>query len=84
MSPYSLGTFTSWHKYTNKSVSNRQWLSVLSLQVAYLVTGASNDGWEHSAGSVITGETSLDQARAVVAHEGSSLIVVTHDWSCFG
>lgn len=42
------------------------------------MTRASHDGWEDSARSVITGEPSLDQARAVVAHEGGGLVVVTH------
>ena len=51
---------------------------------SYLVTGASNDGWEDSTGSVITGEPSLDQAGAVVAHEGGGLVVVTHVWSFLG
>ena len=45
----------------------------------YLVAGPSNNGREDSTGSVVAGKTSLDQARAIVAHEGGSLIVVTHD-----
>ena len=48
---------------------------------AYLVAGPSNDGGEDSTGSVISGKSSLDQARAVVAHKGGGLIVVTHDWA---
>ncbi len=46
---------------------------------AHLVAGPSNNGREDSTGSVISGESSLDQARAVVAHKGGSLVVVTHD-----
>lgn len=45
---------------------------------AHLVAGPSNNGREDSTGSVISGKSSLDQARAVVAHKGGSLIVVTH------
>jgi len=48
---------------------------------AHLVTGASDNGREDSAGSVITGEPSLDQSRAIVAHQGGGLVVVTHVWS---
>ncbi len=53
-------------------------------QYSYLVTRASNNGWEDSTGSVITGKPSLDQARAVVAHQGGGLVVVTHLWSFLG
>lgn len=45
------------------------------------MAGASHDGGEDGAGSIITGEPSLDQARAVVAHEGGGLVVVAHVWS---
>lgn len=44
----------------------------------YLVTWAADDGREDSPGGVITGKTSLDQARAIVAHQSCSLVVVTH------
>lgn len=44
------------------------------------MAGPSNDGRKDSTGSVITGKSSLDQARAVVAHEGGSLVVVAHGW----
>lgn len=44
------------------------------------MAGSSNNGREDSTRSVITGKSSLDQARAVVAHEGGSLVVVTHGW----
>lgn len=47
---------------------------------SHLVTGSANDGGEDSTGSVISGKSSLDQARAVVAHEGGSLVVVAHGW----
>merc|ERR1719327_2085659 len=42
-----------------------------------LVTGAAHDGGEDSSGSVISGETGLHHAGAIVNHEGSS-IIVTH------
>ena len=44
----------------------------------YLGTRASDDGGEHGAGSVVSGEPSLDQAGAVVAHEGGGFFVVAH------
>lgn len=44
------------------------------------MAGPSNNGREDSTGSVITGKSSLDQARAVVAHKGGSLVVVAHGW----
>lgn len=44
----------------------------------YLVTGAADNGWEHGPGGIVSGEASLHQAGAVVAHKGGSLIVVTH------
>lgn len=44
------------------------------------MAGPSNNGREDSTGSVITGKSSLDQARAVVAHKGGSLLVVAHGW----
>lgn len=47
---------------------------------SHLVTGPSNNGREDSTGSVISGKSSLDQARAVVAHKGGSLVVVAHGW----
>lgn len=46
--------------------------------MVYLVTGATNDGWEHCTGCVIAGEPSLHQAGAVIAHQSSSLFVVAH------
>lgn len=50
----------------------------------HLMTGASDNGWEDSARSVITGKPSLDQAGAVVTYEGGGLVVVTHVWSFSG
>lgn len=44
------------------------------------MAGPSNNGRKDSTRSVITGKSSLDQARAVVAHEGGSLFVVAHGW----
>jgi hypothetical protein len=38
-----------------------------------LVTGASNNGWEHSAGSVITGEAGFAHSTAVVNNEGLNI-----------
>lgn len=48
---------------------------------AHLVTGSANNRGKDGTGSIITGESSLDQTRTIVAHERGSLIVVTHDWS---
>jgi len=42
-----------------------------------LMTGATYDGGEHSSGSVISGETGLDHAGAIVADQRRS-VVVTH------
>merc|ERR1712105_215244 len=42
-----------------------------------LMTGATYDGGEHSSGSVISGETGLDHAGAIVDHQRGS-VVVTH------
>lgn len=47
---------------------------------SYLVAWPSNDGREDSTGGVISGKSSLDQARAVVTHKGGSLVVVTHGY----
>lgn len=52
----------------------------MSVVFMHLVTGSANNGGEDSTGSVISGESSLDQARAVVAHKGGSLFVVAHGW----
>lgn len=49
----------------------------------YLVTGAADDGGEDGPGGIVSGEASLHQTGAVVAHKGGSLIVVTHDGFCF-
>lgn len=46
--------------------------------MVYLVTGATNNGWEHCTGCVIAGEPSLHQAGAVIAHQSGSLFVVAH------
>merc|ERR1712153_175682 len=43
-----------------------------------LVAGTSNNGWEDSAGSVISGESSLAHAGAIVTDK-SSYVFVTHD-----
>ena len=56
-------------------------VSLLSCCGPYLMTGATNDGGEHSARCIISGKASLHQTRAIVAHKGSSLIVVTYDVS---
>merc|ERR1719319_784509 len=48
-----------------------------------LMTGATYDGGEYSSGSVISGETGLDQTGAIVADQSGS-IVVTHDLSVRG
>merc|ERR1719245_619020 len=43
-----------------------------------LVAGTTNNGWEDSSGSVISGETSLAHAGAIVNNKSSNF-VVTHD-----
>ena len=43
----------------------------------YLMTGTSNNGGEDSPGGVITGETSLAHAGAIVDNESSN-VFVTH------
>lgn len=48
----------------------------------YLVTRAADDGWEHGPGGIVSGEASLHQAGAVVAHKGGSFLVVTHVGFC--
>ena len=47
------------------------------IQFLYLVAGTSNNGWEDSPGSVITGETGFAHAGAIV-NDKSSSIFVTH------
>ncbi len=47
---------------------------------SHLVTGSANNGGEDSTGSVISGKSSLDQARAVVAHKSGNFLVVAHGW----
>lgn len=42
------------------------------------MTGTADDGGEHGPGGIVSSEASLHQPRAVVAHKGGSLIVVTH------
>lgn len=44
----------------------------------YLVAGATHDGWEDSSGSIITRKAGLHQSGAIVAHQSSGLLVVTH------
>lgn len=46
------------------------------------MAGTADDGWEHGPGGIVSGEASLHQAGAVVAHKGGSLIVVTHVGFC--
>merc|ERR1712158_44716 len=46
-----------------------------------LMSGASNNGWEDSPGGVITGETSLAHARAIVNNQRGG-IFVTHVGPC--
>lgn len=46
---------------------------------AHLVTRATDDGWEYGSGRVISRKAGFYQARAVVAHQSCSLLVVTHD-----
>merc|ERR1719283_302556 len=49
------------------------------------VTGASNDGGEDGAGSVISGETALDHTGAIVNDQSSGiLLVVAHGRCCGG
>lgn len=48
----------------------------------YLMTGAADDGGEDGPGGIVSGEASLHQTGAVVAHKGGSLVVVTHGGFC--
>jgi hypothetical protein len=43
------------------------------------VLRATDDGGEHSAGGIVTGEASLAHAGAVVHYERLYIFVVTHD-----
>ena len=47
------------------------------LILIYLVAGASNNGGEDSPGGVITGETGLAHAGAIVDNKSSN-VLVTH------
>ena len=47
------------------------------MNVSNLMSRATNNGWEDSSGSVISGEASLAHAGAIVDHKSSNL-VVTH------
>ena len=51
--------------------------------ILYLVPGASNNGGEDSPGSVITSESGLAHARAIV-NDKSGNILVTHLVGRFG
>lgn len=42
------------------------------------MTGAANNGGEHSPRGIIPGKASLYQAGAVVAHKCGGLILITH------
>lgn len=46
--------------------------------MTHLMAGATHDGGEHSPGGVVSGESSLHKAGAVVTDEGGGLIIVTH------
>lgn len=46
------------------------------------MAGTADDRGEHGPGGIVSGEASLHQAGAVVAHKGGSLIVVTHVGFC--
>ena len=55
------------------------WLLLMVLRT-YLVPWATNDGGEDSPGGVITGETGLAHAGAIV-NDQSGCVLVTHlDW----
>ena len=47
----------------------------------YLVTWASNNGWEYSSGSVITSKSSFAHAGAIVNNQ-SGYVFVTHVELC--
>ena len=49
----------------------------MSTRVIYLVPWATNDGWEDGPGGVITGETGLAHAGAIV-NDQSGCVLVTH------
>ena len=54
-----------------------------------LMSGSSDDGWEHSSGCIVSCETSLAHTGSIVYHEGGYFFIVTHfgggwtwlDWS---
>ena len=52
--------------------------NALIICITYLMTGATNNGGEDSPGGVITSETSLAHAGAIV-NDKSSNVFVTHD-----
>ena len=50
----------------------------MKTDISYLVAGTANDGGEDGTGGVISGESGLAHAGAVVNYQGGYL-VVTHD-----
>ena len=51
--------------------------NALIICITYLMTGATNNGWEDSPRGVITGKTSFAHAGAIVNNESSN-VFVTH------
>lgn len=49
----------------------------MAMTIMYLVTGSSNNGWEHSSWGVIPSETGLAHSGAIVDYK-RGYVVVTH------
>lgn len=59
-------------------------LTLSRCSTAHLMSGASHNGRENSAGGIIPGKAGLTEPRAVVTHQGSAVLFFTHvGWSCF-
>ena len=56
-------------------------LSNFKQKYIYLVTGTANDGGEDSPGGVITGETGLAHAGAIVNNQSGGIFVTHVGWS---
>ena len=51
-----------------------------SLTLSHLMSRATNNGWEDSSGSVISSESSLAHAGAIVNHQGSNVFITHVEW----
>ena len=50
------------------------------MNVSNLMSRATNNGWEDSSGSVISSESSLAHAGAIVNHQGSNVFITHVEW----